>query len=217
MEMVEKGKSGFSKPHVCPWWLAYAFDNPLRRLIHPPEKVLRPYVRQGMTTLDIGCGFGHFSLGMACLVGEQGRVIAADVQDKMLEKAMHRARRTGLDDIILPHKCAHHSLGLDVEIDFALASNVLHETADLLGILTEVYSLLKPGGLFYVMEPVGHIKPAKFEAEIALAVDVGFNETERPKLFRERCVVLQKPGKERRLNNLPIYKSGTGTGTGTGT
>jgi len=69
---------------VCPWWVAYLFDNPLRRRIHPPEEILSTYVKKGMTVLDFGCGFGHFALGMAGLVGESGTVIAADIQAKML-------------------------------------------------------------------------------------------------------------------------------------
>ena len=79
--------------HVCPWWLAYTFDNPVRRLVHPPGKILGDYVREGMTVVDVGAGFGHFSIGMARLVGDAGKVVAADLQEKMLEKTLSRARR----------------------------------------------------------------------------------------------------------------------------
>ncbi len=54
---------------VCPWWICYTFDNPLRRLIHDPERLLEPYVKPGMTVVDIGCGMGYFTLG----AGEAGR------------------------------------------------------------------------------------------------------------------------------------------------
>ena len=39
-----------------------------------------------MTVLDVGCGPGFFTLDMARLVGPSGRVIAADLQEGMLEK-----------------------------------------------------------------------------------------------------------------------------------
>ena len=39
---------------------------------------------EGMTVLDVGCGMGFFSIGLAKLVGDKGCVIAADVQPKML-------------------------------------------------------------------------------------------------------------------------------------
>ena len=72
-------------PHVCPWWLCYSFDNPLRRLIHNPQRILSPYIKQGMTVLDAGCGMGYFSIGMAKMVGDSGKVIAVDLQQKMLD------------------------------------------------------------------------------------------------------------------------------------
>jgi 2-polyprenyl-3-methyl-5-hydroxy-6-metoxy-1,4-benzoquinol methylase len=47
--------------HICPWWLAYTFDNRFRHLFHNPEKMLGSYVSKGMTALDVGCGMGFFS------------------------------------------------------------------------------------------------------------------------------------------------------------
>ena len=41
-------------PHVCPWWGGYFIDNPLRRLLHNPDKIVGPYVMPGMTVMDVG-------------------------------------------------------------------------------------------------------------------------------------------------------------------
>src|SRR5512146_1437322 len=98
--------------HVCPWWLAYSFDNPLRRLLHDPARLLGPHVRPGMTALDVGCGMGHFTLGLARLVGEGGLVIAADLQERMLARTEARARRAGLAGRIRLHRCEPGALGL---------------------------------------------------------------------------------------------------------
>ena len=57
-------------PHVCPWWGGYFIDNPLRRLLHNPEKIIGPYVRPGMTVMDVGCGMGFCSIAMAKIVGD---------------------------------------------------------------------------------------------------------------------------------------------------
>ena len=54
---------------VCPCWMCYTFDNPLRRLVHDPRKIVGPYLREGMTALDVGCGIGYFAIGMAKIVG----------------------------------------------------------------------------------------------------------------------------------------------------
>jgi 2-polyprenyl-3-methyl-5-hydroxy-6-metoxy-1,4-benzoquinol methylase len=68
--------------HICPWWLCYTFDNPLRKLVHKPERILGPYVHEGQTVLDIGAGMGYFSIFLAKRVGKKGLVNAADVQRK---------------------------------------------------------------------------------------------------------------------------------------
>lgn len=179
--------------HVCPWWLAYTFDNPVRRLVHPPGKILGDYVREGMTVVDVGAGFGHFSIGMARLVGDAGKVVAADLQEKMLEKTLSRARRAGVDHRILPHLCRQDALGLELDVDFALACNVLHEMPALPGLFAELRDRLRPGGCFFVMEPAGHVGRKAFEREIGLAREAGFLERARPRVFRERCAVLGGP------------------------
>lgn len=38
--------------HICPWWMGYFLANPLRRLVENPEKLLGPFVDQGMTAVD---------------------------------------------------------------------------------------------------------------------------------------------------------------------
>ena len=178
---------------ICPWWMAYFFDNPLRRMIHPPQKLLAPYVGSGMTVLDFGCGFGHFSLGMARLVGETGRVYAVDVQQKMLDKTMDRAQRANLAPIIRPVLADGRGIGVRESLDFALLSNCLHETPDPAFVLSQLFSCLVPGGSVLLMEPRGHMKAGEFTGEKSLARNAGFRETKSPKILREMCVLLEKP------------------------
>ena len=82
-------------PHVCPWWGGYFIDNPIRRLFHNPEKIVGPYVKPGMTAMDVGCGMGFCSIAMAKIVGDSGQVIAVDLQQKMLEVLRQRADKGG--------------------------------------------------------------------------------------------------------------------------
>lgn len=179
--------------HVCPWWLAYTFDNPLRRLIHPAEKVLGPYVLRGMKVLDFGCGFGHYSLGMARLTGPTGSVTAVDIQQKMLDKTMARAKKAGLGKIIHPVLCHEDGIGISMQLDFILACNSLHETTAPASLLVEFFGLLKPQCSFLLMEPRGHMAAGEFEAEVALARHAGFVELNRPKFFGQVCALLLKP------------------------
>ena len=48
---------------VCPVELANSFDSKIRKWLQNPRKILSPYIKEGMTVLDIGCGPGFFSMG----------------------------------------------------------------------------------------------------------------------------------------------------------
>ena len=108
-------------PHVCPWWGGYFIDNPIRRLFHNPEKIVSPYVKAGMTAMDVGCGMGFCSIAMAKIVGDSGQVIAIDVQQKMLDVLRQRAAKAGVAGRMLFHKCEQNRLGVVAQADFALA------------------------------------------------------------------------------------------------
>jgi len=140
--LIEKNKI------VCPWQLAPIIDNRLRPLVHNPEKIFASYVTRGMTVLDVGCGAGFTSLGLARLVGEEGLVIAADLQHKMLRMVKERATRAGLSDYIRIHLCSRDRIGVKEEIDFAVAFFMVHEVPYVQAFLEEVCTLLKPGGNF---------------------------------------------------------------------
>jgi ubiquinone/menaquinone biosynthesis C-methylase UbiE len=97
--------------------MCFTFDNLLRRLVQNPEKVIEPYVHSGDTVLDVGPGMGYFSIPLAKIVGERGRVFAADVQQEMLNALQKRARRAGVDQRITLHLCKEDSLGLNIKFD----------------------------------------------------------------------------------------------------
>jgi ubiquinone/menaquinone biosynthesis C-methylase UbiE len=178
--------------HVCPWWLGWLIDNPLRRLLHHPEKILRPYVRPGMTVIDVGCGRGMFSIALAKLVGEEGRVIAADLQPQMLDAVMRRARRAGIAPRIQIQLCKPDRLGIETPADFILAFAMVHEVPDTKNFLAEIHALLKPGGKFLVAEPRLHVRAAAFEKILALAQEVGLQAVEKPPIRHCRSVVFKK-------------------------
>lgn len=176
--------------HVCPWWLAYTFDNPARRLFHKPERILGPYLKEGMTALDAGCGLGYFSLGMARLVGERGRVISVDIQQKMLDGLMRRARRAGVANIIDARLCEPDNIGVEEQVDFALAFWMVHETPDARNFFAQLRAVVKPGGALLVTEPVFHVGRAAFEMEIEKAESAGFTLKDRPGIAFSHAALL---------------------------
>jgi ubiquinone/menaquinone biosynthesis C-methylase UbiE len=180
------------KKLVCPWQLAPLIDNRLRPLVHNPQKIFVPYVTNGMTVLDVGCGAGFASIGIARLVGKEGLVIAADLQPKMLQMVRERSIREGLADRIRIHLCSPNHIGLREELDFAVAFFMVHEVPDIQAFLKEMYVLLKPGGRFFITEPKIHVGLLVFQQIIQKAQDIGFEIAERPSVIFGRAALLAK-------------------------
>ena len=65
-----------------------------------------------------------------------------------------------------------------------------YEFDDLPGFLQQARRLLAPAGRMLVVEPGGHVKPAQFEAMLAVCAEQGFVELERPSLAGKRLAVV---------------------------
>ncbi len=181
---------------VCPWWAGYLLASPIRKWwIQNPEKLIAPYVREGMTVLEPGPGMGFFTLPLARMVGPAGRVIAVDIQEKMLEGLRNRAARAGLTGRIETRLAAPESMGvedLSGKIDFVLAFAVVHEMPSCEAFFCEAASALKSGGLTFLAEPAGHVTPETFRRELEAARAAGLIEVERPAVTRSVAALLRK-------------------------
>ena len=180
---------------VCPVWVGYLLASPVRKLLQNPEKILAPYVENGMKVLDIGCAMGFFSLPLAQMIGSNGKVICVDVQEKMIKSLEKRAQKAGLANRIETRICRHNSLGLDglkEKIDFAFASAVVHEVPDAHTFFSQIYETIKPAGTFFVVEPKGHVSEKDFEITVSIAKQNGFNVIDSPRIGRSRTVLLGK-------------------------
>jgi ubiquinone/menaquinone biosynthesis C-methylase UbiE len=175
---------------VCPVGLAWFLDNIIRRWIHNPRKILGGLVKEGMTVLDVGCGPGLFSVAMADMVGKSGKVIAADLQDGMLEKVKSKLNDTNRN-IIKLHKCEEDKIGVTEKVDFVLVFYVLHEVPSQEGFLREIRSILNPAGRVLIIEPNFHVTKEAFEQSISTAISAGFQRENGPKVFGSRSIILK--------------------------
>ena len=180
---------------VCPYWLGFFLLNPLRRLVHNPDKILASYVTSGMTVLDIGPGMGFFTLPLAKMVGPGGKVIGVDIQENMLSALLRRAQPVHLADRIVTRPCQPTSLGLDdfaEKIDFALAFAVVHEVPEVPSFFADVFRVLKPKAYFLVAEPKLHVSVRNFEETLATARQKGLSHVGRPKIAWCHTALLRK-------------------------
>jgi ubiquinone/menaquinone biosynthesis C-methylase UbiE len=180
------------KDNVCSVEHAGALDLKIRRLFHNPEKIVRPYIIEGMTVLDVGCGPGYFTLEMARLAGNMGNLVAVDLQEGMLEIVKKKINKTSLENNIELHQCQKNEIGLTKKFDFILVFWMLHETPDINLFLKELYSLLKPAGKILIAEPNFHVSKKEFIKSKMEMSSIGFKIIEEPHIFFSRSVVLSK-------------------------
>ena len=178
------------KHRVCPVEKAGALDFAFRKLLQNPHRILRPYIKDGMAVLDLGCGPGFFTLEMARLAGSSGNVIAADLQEGMLEKVKAKIQSTSMASRIRFHRCLADRIGLAEKCDFVLVFYMLHEVPDQARFLAEIRSLLKPGGRVLLAEPKWHVTRDEFQEAIGVMEQAGFAVLERPKIRFSRTVLL---------------------------
>jgi ubiquinone/menaquinone biosynthesis C-methylase UbiE len=169
--------------------------SPLRRLFENPEKLLGPWVEPGMTVLDVGCATGFFSLPLARMTGEKGRVLCVDVEPRMIHGLERRATKAGLRDRIEPIRCGESDLALsdrEATVDLAVAIHTLHELPDIERGLRQISAALKPGGRLLVIEPRGHVSRATWEHELEVARPLGLVAKQSLDLRRRFAALLEK-------------------------
>lgn len=179
--------------HVCPWWCCFTFDNFIRRLFHNPTRIVSPYIRQGSTAIDIGPGMGYFTGAMCSLVGKKGRVVAVDIQQRMLDALARRVTRLGFANRLKTHLAGKTQLGVNEKADFILAFWMVHEVPDKQGFFRQVAHLLKPGGKFLLVEPRVHVTKKGFSDTVNMAQAAGLKVRENPQIFFSRTAVFSLP------------------------
>ena len=194
--MTSPNESLFRKRHVCPWWLGYTFDNPIRKLFHQPQKLLAPYLKAGMRAMDVGCGMGYFSIAMAKMVGEKGKVFCVDLQSKMLEITEKRARRANLDRRMAFYRCEPDNLSIAEKMDFILSFWMVHEVNDQKDFFSQLPSNLNPGGKILIAEPKIHVTDGDFQQTLEIAQFSGLRICGQPAIRFSHAALFSKNEKK---------------------
>lgn len=176
--------------HVCPWWCCYTFDNPLRKLFQNPSQILAPYVKEGSTVIDIGPGMGYFTIPLLKLVGKDGKVIALDIQGKMLKALKRRALRAHAGANLITHLSRPDDFGLDEKADFILVFWMLHEVPDKIHFFKNLKKIMKHTACVLLAEPMIHVTGNMFDETIKMAEQTGFQIRDYPPISLSRAALL---------------------------
>ena len=155
-------------------------------------QILCPYVREGMTVFEPGPGMGFFTIPLARLVGPSGRVIAVDVQPKMIASLKRRAVKAKVSDRIEARVTSAETMGvadLAGKVDFTLAFAMVHEFPDAAKFFSQVSDVSRPGAQLLLSEPRGHVSEGRFDIELKDAAEAQFRPVERP-VIRRMCSAL---------------------------
>ena len=177
---------------VCPVELAGSLDNRIRRWLQDPQKLLAPYVKEGLKVLDLGCGPGFFSIEMAKMVGKKGKVFSADLQEGMLQKIRDKIRGTELAERITLVKCDKDKINVREQVDFILTFFMVHEVPDKDSLFKQLKAVLSDNAQVLLVEPkLFHVSREAFAATTKIAKENGFKVFEGPKVHFSWSAILR--------------------------
>jgi SAM-dependent methyltransferase len=177
------------------------WDDPARDRWQMPDHVLSIMaIAPGMTVVDIGAGTGYFEPHLDRAVGEGGRVLALDVEPKLVSYVEARGKKEGWQHTI-PTLVARDDPGLVAEsVDRVLIVDSWHHIDGREAYARKLAAALRPGGRVIIVDyapdsPIGpsdkhRLAPRKVISELAAA---GLKaQLVREKLPRQYVVVGRK-------------------------
>jgi len=183
--------TNFSNTYLHPMEKASTLESRLRLFLQNPRIVLKKYIRSGMTVLDLGCGTGFFTLEIAKLLNNNGKVIASDVQKGMLELLKQKLRNNELQRLIKIHHNQENALCLTERVDFILAFYSFHEMKYIDSIILDLTRIVKPETMIFISEQKFHVSKNTFNKIIEKMKNSGFEIYERPVVFFSRTVIMK--------------------------
>lgn len=127
-------------------------DSDSRYKLIPPSSVLdKMQIKAGDTVVDIGAGTGFFALPTLDYVTAQGRVIATDLSENMLEAFKQKLNEVPKNlDLLLTDA---HKINLPDEVaDKILLAFLFHEITERPAFIAELKRLLKNGGELTIVD-----------------------------------------------------------------
>ena len=106
----------------------------------------------GATVADIGAGTGYFTWRLARRVGPEGRVIAVDLQQAMLDRTAETVKQHGLVNVQFVRSTERDPKLQPRSVDVVFIAHSYHEFADPETMMEGVRRSLKPGGRLVIVE-----------------------------------------------------------------
>lgn len=122
-----------------------------RRTAEEAARFLIPHLKPGMRIVDVGCGPGSITTGLARYVAP-GSVLGIDNAAGVLETARQHAAGSNVDNVRFEVAAAYDLPVADASVDVVYAHQVLQHLADPEGALAEARRVLVDGGYVAVRD-----------------------------------------------------------------
>jgi 2-polyprenyl-3-methyl-5-hydroxy-6-metoxy-1,4-benzoquinol methylase len=138
--------------NYTPGYSANAVDFMARRSLETHAQFLLPHLKPGIRLLDVGCGPGTITIGLAKAV-TPGEVIAVDASSSQIEVARQRALAAGISNVQFQCESVYSLPFNNNEFDVIFAHAVLEHLKDPVAAILELRRVLKPDGLIALRSP----------------------------------------------------------------
>lgn len=164
----------FASKGVFPFQMAFTLLIPLRNVfLSPGQLIERLELDENSNVLEVGPGPGYFSIKVAKAIA-QGKLVLADIQQKMLDFARKRIDKKGITNVDY-YLCNGINLEFpDNSFDRIFMVTALGEVENKEAYLKDFYRILSPGGILSVSELAGDPDKLKSGEVKTLVENFGF-------------------------------------------
>lgn len=110
-----------------------------------------PYLKQGMSLLDCGCGSGSITVGLSKAVAP-GQVTGVDISETEIERARAKAKEDKITNIRFEAGNVYQLAFSDNSFHALFSHNVLEHIPEPGRAMLEMYRVLKPGGVIGIRD-----------------------------------------------------------------
>ena len=139
-----------------------------------------------MTFMDVGCGYGFFTIPAATIVGETGKVYGVDVDVASIDKLKRDAAEKGLKNIHVEVGAAEETVFCKACADIVFFSIVLHDFREPAKVLRNAKRMLKPTG------ELVNLDWKKKPTEMGPPLQIRFSEEQAASLLKQAGFTVEK-------------------------
>jgi len=146
-----------SRPNKLHFKMMSFVHETLYGLFRDPDKALKAAeLEPGQKVLEVGCGPGFFTVPAARIVGEQGSVLAFDINPVAVEHVRRKIEEAGVTNARVIVADATKTDLPAGSFDLAFVFGLARPIGDMAAIWAELHRLLKPQGILSIE---GRLRP----------------------------------------------------------